>query len=303
MKWTKENVFEEAMKYKTITEFQKGSPNASRIAYKNNWLSEMTWLERTHKTNGYWNVKENVFVEAKKYKTRSEFKKFNRTAYQSACKNGWIVEMDWFFAKRYPRNYWSKERIFEKAKECETKKEFLEKYNGAYQKAVEYGWIDEMDWFVDGRVKLFTEKIDCVYKYYFKETNSVYIGRTIDKQKRDWEHRAKEKDTLYKYAKENGLEVPQMEIIEDGLTIEEGQKREGYWINFYKNTDYIVLNKTKAGSIGRLAFGKWNKESVFAEAKKYKTRYEFFKFANGAWCVANKNGWLDELFPKAKCAA
>lgn len=39
----------------------------------------------------------------------------------------------------------------------------------------------------------------------------------------------------------------------------------------------------------------WDKESVFAEASKYKTRYEFQKNCRPAYMRAYKNGWLDEM--------
>ena len=41
-KWFKENVFEEAKKYKTITEKQKKCGGAYHNALKNGWLNEMT---------------------------------------------------------------------------------------------------------------------------------------------------------------------------------------------------------------------------------------------------------------------
>ena len=39
----------------------------------------------------------------------------------------------------------------------------------------------------------------------------------------------------------------------------------------------------------------WDKESVFAEASKYKSRYEFQKGCLSAYNKAYKNGWLDEI--------
>ena len=47
------------------------------------------------KPNGYW-TKERVFEEARKYRTKEEFKKCCRSAYEAARRNGWIPEMTWF---------------------------------------------------------------------------------------------------------------------------------------------------------------------------------------------------------------
>lgn len=91
-KWTKERVFAEAKKYKTKKEFQKGCGSAYDVARKNKWLDEMTWFVEIRKPFGYW-TKENVFVEAKKYRTRGEFQKGCKYTYYVACKNSWLDEI------------------------------------------------------------------------------------------------------------------------------------------------------------------------------------------------------------------
>lgn len=245
---------------------------------------------------GFW-TKERVFEEARKYQTKNEFRKGCIRAHDVAWKNGWFSEMDWFEDGRKPKGYWTKENVFEEARKYQTKTEFKRNNSLVYKISCKNKWLDEMDWFEDGRVKMFTDKNDCVYRYFFKETNSIYIGRSIQPKMRHWQHLYRENDTLYKYTKENGLEVPQMEIIEDNLTIEEGQKREDYWIEYYKEMGYKVLNVAKAGSIGAIACGKWsrNKSAVFEESKKYKTRSDFRNSCGGAYQIAKRNNWLDEM--------
>lgn len=253
------------------------------------------------KPRNYW-TKEKVFDEAKKYKTKSEFKKGNPTAYQVARKNGWLKEMNWFKEIFKPSNYWTKERVFEEARKYQTKSEFKKGCGSAYQVALENGWLKEMTWFIEGRLKAFTiKKNDSVYKYYWEETNSIYIGRTLISQQkvRDSRHSTSEEDTVFRYAKENGLAVPPMEIIEENITVKEGLEREDYWVNYYKERGYNVLNIAKtgigSGSIGAIGFGKWTKEAVFEEAKKYQTRNEFLKGCSSAYDVARKNKWLKEM--------
>lgn len=196
---------------------------------------------------------------------------------------------------RKHRYYWTEERVFEEAKKYNTKAEFKKNNTTAYYKAIKNKWIDNMDWLIDGRVKLFTDKIDCVYKYYFEETNSIYVGRTIQRKTRHNRHIDDENDAVAKHARENGFAVPQMEIIEDNLTIEEGQKQEIFWINFYKEKGYNILNKNRGGAIGTIAFGKWTKEKAFEEAKKYRTKKEFQKGCSRAYQVAWKNNWLKDF--------
>ena len=203
---------------------------------------------------------------------------------------------------RKPKGYWTKQRIFEEAHEYSTKKEFEKGCGSAYQIAWKNGWLDEMTWFIEGRLKAFTiKKNDSVYKYYWKETNSIYIGRTLMRRQkdRDNEHSTDEEDTVFRYAKENGLAVPPMEIIEENITVKEGLEREDYWVKYYKKKGYNVLNKAKtgvgSGSTGAIANGKWTKERVFEKASECKTRGEFQKKCISAYTKAYRNGWLKEM--------
>ena len=45
-----------------------------------------------------------------------------------------------------PRGYWTRERVFEIARQYTTKSEFWGEHRPAYQAASENGWLKEMDW-------------------------------------------------------------------------------------------------------------------------------------------------------------
>lgn len=94
--WSKERVFYEGRKYKTKHAFEEGCPSGYSKALKEKWIQEMDWFELPCKPNGYWNDKERVFEEARKYNIISDFKKNTPGAYQSAKKHGWLNEMGWF---------------------------------------------------------------------------------------------------------------------------------------------------------------------------------------------------------------
>lgn len=95
----KRNVFEESHKYTSRVDFRLKSSGAYNSARKNGWLNEMTWLVRMRKDSGYWDIKANVFAEAKKYKYKSDFHRLSSAAYISALKHGWLQEMDWIQQK------------------------------------------------------------------------------------------------------------------------------------------------------------------------------------------------------------
>ena len=91
-KWNKETCYEEAKKYSTRYEFQQGCGRAYNVACKNKWLDDYDWFKEVHKPNGYWSY-QTCYEEAKKYSTRTEFKKECGSAYAVARKNGWMDEL------------------------------------------------------------------------------------------------------------------------------------------------------------------------------------------------------------------
>ena len=144
--WTEERVCEEAMKYKSKIEFQKGCPSAHSVACKQGWLDNYDWFSNTKKPNGYW-TEERVREEALKYKTIYEFIEKNNGAYVTACKYGWIDSYSWLEHQRKPNGYWTEETIRQEALKYKTRSEFREKCAGAYQVALKNGWIETYDWF------------------------------------------------------------------------------------------------------------------------------------------------------------
>ena len=96
-KWTKEKCSEESKKYKTRSEFKKGSPSAYQSALRNKWLNDYSWLSAPKTIKGATKYsKEICREEAQKYKSRSDFQNGNNRAYIVAKTNGWLVDYTWF---------------------------------------------------------------------------------------------------------------------------------------------------------------------------------------------------------------
>lgn len=95
------------------------------------------------------------------------------------------------------------------------------------------------------------ERKDNIYIYLWEEFNTIYIGRTINPKSRHYQHRHNTTESTYQFSSKHQVEHPKMIIIENDLTVEEGIKREKYWIREYKeNSPYNVLNKSKGGQSG-----------------------------------------------------
>ena len=116
---------------------------------------------------------------------------------------------------------------------------------------------------------------------------------------RDREHLYKvDRDAVAKFAREKNCSVPPMVILEDNLTLEEGQEREQFWVEEYRLQGYSILNKAATGkgvsSLGMIGHGKWNRKSCYREALKYHCASEFEKAKGSAYAAALYNGWLKD---------
>jgi predicted GIY-YIG superfamily endonuclease len=94
--WNLETCISSARSCNSYIDFQKKYSSAYNVALKNNWLEEIQKLYSTiKKPNGYWSF-ERCEQEAKKYSTRSKFRKCSCSAYDASHKNKWL---DTFFPK------------------------------------------------------------------------------------------------------------------------------------------------------------------------------------------------------------
>lgn len=299
-KWTYETCFEEAKKYTHRAQFQKESVSAYTVALKNGWLDNYLWFGNGNKISAekrrIW-TKEACYELALQCKSRSDLKKHNAQAYKTARQNGWLEDYTWFRSgfKIFQEEgiKWTYEACRDEAKKYKSRSEFCKKCVGGYTRALDRGWIEDFTWLKNENV--FSDEADSIYAYFF-ENKAVYIGRTLmrTQNKRHKNHQNSENDTVYRYAKLNNVDVPPMTIIEEYLTVEEGSKREGYWVDYYRKQGYSILNKSKTGGIGGLGRGKWSKKACYNEALKYKTMDEFYKNKAAAYRRACEKGWIEE---------
>ena len=137
--WTKERCHEEALKFKTKTEFKIESRSAYESALKKGWLDNIcSHMESLKKIKGYWG-KDRCREEALKYKTRSEFRIKSRSAYSSSLRKGWLEDV----CSHMQSNVWTKEKCYQEALKCKTRTEFSKNSFGAYNAARRKGWLDE----------------------------------------------------------------------------------------------------------------------------------------------------------------
>ena len=146
-KWNRKTCKEEALKYKSVSEFEKNSSGAYAAALRNGWLKDYSWFVVLKRK---WS-KDTCLKESKKYKTRGDFSKGCIGAYNKALKEGWLDEFTWLCSRQTkPAGYWNNyEHCYEEAKKYKNRRAFLKGCSGAYTKALKNGWLDDYTWFIE----------------------------------------------------------------------------------------------------------------------------------------------------------
>jgi very-short-patch-repair endonuclease len=326
--WTKERVLEEAKKYSYQTEWIKAGGGSFSIAQKKKWLAEACAHMKSPKVPmGYW-TKERLIDDAKKYKSRVEWKKANGSAYATAGTKGYLeeccVHMELLVK---PVGYWNKERCIESAKKYPTIIAWSVGENGAYDAAKGKPWYAEatkhmVKTFSHGEYTIYSfllsHDIKFTYQKRFKDLKDkgqlpydFYIDElklVIEYQGR--QHFGTSKTSLFRknaedqprrdaikkvYAEKNELfyidiETQKTEEIEKQLIdkIREIEKFLGKTILFKRRE----LTNPEKNILGNL--GVWKKEAVLNDALKYKTLKDWSSNGNAASQIAYKNGWIKE---------
>ena len=142
--WTLERCMESAKPHLSRLVWQKACKPAYNRASKNGWLDECcAHMEDFRKRPGYWDL-EKCKADAKKYKTRSEWRK-STSAYTVACLKGWIDECCTHMGTKEfkPYRFWNKETCLEDAKKHSTRNAWRTAGGSGYPAAHKYGWVDE----------------------------------------------------------------------------------------------------------------------------------------------------------------
>ena len=130
-----------------------------------------------------------------------------------------------------------------------------------------------------------------IYAIVSEELKSVYVGLSFDPNARYNEHKLRGQQ----YVKDI-IDAPhELIILTKFLPVDEAARKEQEFIDKYLNAGYDVVNKVAAGGLGSTPF-QWTKVTIAAEAQKYPTRSEFQVHAAGAYQIAIRNGWIDEIF-------
>lgn len=296
LKWTKAACEAESKKYRTLQEFERKSGGAYAAALKNKWLKDYIWLERGRE-KGYWQVFQNCYNEALKYKTRTEFAKKSGACWNSARKNGWLDKFTWL----------KDERI-----------DFItDKIDSVYV----YEFIEQHAAYI-GRTLMRTQKerdkhhlfvLDSVSSYAREKNLPLPEMRILEDKLTLKEGVEKEAYWIEKYridgwnvlnrAKAGAIGALHQISYTYDKCFEEALKYE-YYSDFVKKSRAFYRVSYRNGWIDDFTWLKkvqvrkvktWTYDMCKEESLKYTSRNEFMKNCSGAYAVARKNKWLDDF--------
>lgn len=294
--WTKERVAEESKKYKNRGDFHDNCGTAYGKARRNGWLDEFTWLKD-----------DRIDFSSDKIDCvyAYEFKEFN-SVYVGRTLKRRVQNRD------YEHLFTDTDAVALFIKEHDiaippmiilesdlTLKEGIEKEGYYLERYKESGWK------ILNRAK--TGSVGLLFKNKWTK-DSCYHEAQKYTTRGDF---AKLSPRAYEVARSKGW-------LDSYEWFEELQEPNGYWDNYDNcyNAALLCKNKTefsnrfnracviakKNGWIKDYTWinkkrqahnKKWDYNTTFEEAQKYKSRSEFKREANGAYHVARVNGWLD----------
>ena len=288
--------------------------------------------ERTSKVS--W-TKEEILEEAKKYSTRSEFASANRSAYKKAHREGWLAEACGFMVSlSKPKGFWTKERIFETAKNYTSKTDFSKSESSAYRIALLHGWIGELNSLFEKKQQYTIEECRLeAQKYNSKEDfmkNSplyyncaknyrilteisacmcasgkaryVYVFEFEDHHAYiglscSPQRRYKQHLTDKKSTVYKHIKESGRKLVFKVLTdgaFDNAVQKEIQWIKHYKDDGWILLNK-ELDELANDGSPKYTYDYCEMVAKRYTHSQSFRRSNTLVYNYAVRHGWLDEI--------
>lgn len=246
-----------------------------------------------------WSSKEAVFEEARKFHSRTVFKKKSGGAYNHALSNGWLDEMPWLTTPPRPIK-WTREKVFEESHKYQYKGEFCNGSPQAYRVAQRNGWIEEMTWIREKRkpvnywtkARVFEEGRKFTNQKDFKENSNGAYQAAI---RQGW---IKEMTWLKPLPLGHISEWTRERIIEESKKYSSRSEFADKSQTAYHHAceDKSIFMEMPWLVEKKKPDGWWNdKSKVMEEGKKYSSRTDFANGSYSAWKAAKQNGWIDEM--------
>lgn len=291
-KWDYDTCLEESKKYKTRTEFYKGNKSAYKIACQNKWLDKFTWLENPINSEKQDCIYAYEFKELNSvYVGRTlEYRKKNRDWEHLYDRKDSVCKFAYENNVKVPEPIYLEEGI---TVEVGSKREqyWIDKYKNEgwilinKKKGGSVGGLGRCKWNYEtcyNEAKKYNNISD-----FAKWSPGAYQKAIKNNWRNDYTWLPKSKrytyEEVFNIAKQYEYKV---DFYRNNCGAYDKALREG-WINDF---DWFLSGIKRTGERHR----KWNYETCYNEALKYKTRGEFGAKSGRAYYVSLQNGWIDD---------
>jgi hypothetical protein len=103
------------------------------------------------------------------------------------------------------------------------------------------------------------------------------------------------KSQVARHILETGL-IPEYKEVSTFMDANEAANLENCTLEHYRSKGWKILNKQKGGNLGACQRTEWTMEKIRDLAQNYKSRKEFKKDHNSVYAIAQKYGWLNDVF-------
>lgn len=285
---------------KSRYEFKNKCAGAYKVSMKNGWISD--FLKPIVPRNLDYDYCRNI---ASTCRSRTELVKKDQAVYYKALGKGWLDvfsdEFNYMSSSDAARQtlhdngmYMTDEEVEAESRKYTTLASFRHRSPSAYMRADNRGLIKKFTWLKRCPNSALPKNGDVVYVYEFGETHAAYVGRTVNLERRDAEHRRKKNDSLNVYSVVTGIPIPTPKILHAGITVERGAELEQEEIERYQADGWTMINRCRGGSIGTLGIG-ISKNKLIETSKQYTTLLDFKKEHLDMVGLIYRMGWENEF--------
>jgi hypothetical protein len=296
-RWDRQTCYKEAQKFSTLASFASESNSAYSTACANKWIDDYTWLERKRVKPGTWQVYENCYNEALKYKSRTELEDKSPGCYEGARENGWLDSFIWLEDKRLDIISGSIDSVYVY--------EFKEQ-NAVYVGRTLMSLQKQRDYqhmFREGSVSKFAKEnnISIPEMKILQENLTLKEGvekegEWVEKYRNEgWKilNRAKTGSigglAKGKYNKQSCYDIASSyTTLKDFMEEQWSVYRTALKHDWLK--DYTWLERKHVQSVKN-----WTYEMCLEDSKRFKTRGEYAEKSRSSYNKARKEGWLEDF--------
>jgi hypothetical protein len=306
IKYSDDDIRQEASKYNSRTDFQKNSPSLYQLALKRGLLDDLFPDRKIGSGRTLKYSDDEIRQEALKYNSQNEFIKNSPSLYQLARKRGLLDDLfpDRQRGKGRTIKY-SDDEIRQEASKYNSQNEFMKKNINLFTLARRRNMLDDL--FPDrkrgsgGQNK----KPDDEIRQEASKYNSQNEFRKGNRRMFDLAWKRGMLDDLFPGRKIGGgrtLKYSDDEIRQEALKYNSQNE-------FIKNSPSLYQLALKRGLLDDLFPGrkigggrtlKYSDDEIRQEALKYNSQNEFIKNSPSLYQLARKRGLLDDLFPDRK---